>query len=126
MAVADDELPRAGLHLRRARRQLAERKEQAAWKARELVLPGLPHVDEQRLFAALELAREVVDRDLPGHRHWKSCCARRSSAAACAWSFAPSRTPGRGTGPGHAGCFRPPTARCPRCLVRAPRPRRVA
>jgi len=72
VAIADDELPRRGPYLCNARRQFADREEQAVRKPRQLVLPGLPHVDEQRPFAAGEPARKIVDGDFPRHRHTRN------------------------------------------------------
>jgi len=62
VAVADDELPRGRLDLRGPGGQLAQGEEQAVRKARELVLPGLSHVDEQGPLAALEALRKVPSR----------------------------------------------------------------
>ena len=67
VAVADDQLSGPGPHLGRARRQLGQRHELAVRQLREVVLPGLAHVDEQRLLAGLEPAVQLVDGDLGSH-----------------------------------------------------------
>src|ERR1700686_5648800 len=59
VAVSNDDLARAGLHVVEGRRQLVERHQHAALDARELVLPGLAHVEEVRLLSLLHPRRQL-------------------------------------------------------------------
>ena len=67
VAVADDLLARCGADVPRTPCQLRQRHQHAVRQARQLVLPGLPHVDEQRFLAALQIAGKLVDGDLARH-----------------------------------------------------------
>ena len=65
VAVADDEPILFRLDLRGASGKLVQGNEGAPGQSREVVLPLLPHVEEERLLAVREPLRQILNGHLP-------------------------------------------------------------